>query len=181
MGLVFFYRLASLALATITAVIVLGLCVSSTTAFHKLLSDPELAGISATLTYANLGIAAGAMVIISLPAMLFVDFINDGRIGLPILIEIPWLCVLWIMFIATGLSTKHFTDGPGKLPSGVTCDDGSTDEARTLCHEWDPIQIISYITAGLLFLYTITLLGVSTSRAYGGKSMWGTSVKNSEL
>ncbi|KAI1787348.1 hypothetical protein LXA43DRAFT_1029677 [Ganoderma leucocontextum] len=175
-GLVYLYRLGSLTLATLAAVIVLGLCISSTSAFHQLL-DGVFGG--QTLTYANLGIASAAMAVLTLPIMMFVDFINDGRIGLPILIEIPWLCVLWIMFISTGVSTKHFAND-NTIP-GSTCDERVFDEAKKICHEWAPIEIVSWVTAGLLFLYSITLLGITITRAYAGKSMWGTSVKNSEI
>ena len=129
-GLLYIYRLGSLsefsspssprpcshmfplptALATITAVIVLGLCISSTTTFHQVVDagilDPQ------SLNYTNIGIASGAMVIVALPVMyvclrgpplmfishtscrIFVDFINEGQIGLPVLIEVPWLCML---------------------------------------------------------------------------------------
>lgn len=181
-GLVYFYRLGSLTLATITAVIVLGLCSSSTSAFHSVLG-----GVfnGQSLTYANLGIASGAMAIITLPIMIFVDFINDGRTGLPILIEVPWLCVLWVMFLATGISTKNFVHDNWTVPngSGATCDeiDSRFPDVRKICNEWTPIEIVSWISAGLLFLYSITLLIISVMRSYGGRSMWGTSVKNSEI
>ncbi|KAM5537445.1 hypothetical protein V8D89_008964 [Ganoderma adspersum] len=177
-GLVYIYRLGSLTLATITGVIVLGLAISTTSAVHSLLGG---AFEGQSLNYANLGIAAGAMVILTLPVMLFVDFINDGRIGLPIVIEVPWLCVLWVLFIATGVSTKNFAHKAN--PDAISCDSiGSQfEEVKKICNEWEPIEIVSWITAGLLFLYSVTLLIISVIRGYGGKSMWGTSVKNSEI
>ncbi|PIL26018.1 hypothetical protein GSI_11772 [Ganoderma sinense ZZ0214-1] len=180
-GLVFIYRLGSLTLAAITAVIVLGLSISTTRAVHQLLNG---AFDGESLNYANLGIASGAMAILTLPVMLFVDFINDGKTGLPIIIEVPWLCVLWVMFLATGISTKNFVHQVN--PNGVSCDEigrlGSQfDEFKKICDEWEPIEIVSWISAGLLFLYSVTLLIISILRAYGGKSMWGTSVKNSEI
>ncbi|KAM5537447.1 hypothetical protein V8D89_008966 [Ganoderma adspersum] len=179
-GLVYLYRLGSLTLATITGVIVLGLAVSTTSAFHQLLDDAQAQAFDEqSLNYANLGIAAGAMVILTLPVMLFVDFINDGRIGLPIAIEVPWLCVLWVMFVSTGISTKHFANA-NTIP-GSTCDERLYAEAQKICHEWAPLEIVSWITAGLLFLYSIALLGISIMRAYAGKSLWGTTVKNGEI
>lgn len=56
----------SIALAAITGVIVLGLAVSTTSAVHSLLGG---AFDGQSLNYANLGIAAGAMAILTLPVM----------------------------------------------------------------------------------------------------------------
>ena len=60
-------------MATLAAVIVLGLCASSTAALHRLADVVgAITGFdtkAGTLTYANLGIAAGAMSLITLPVM----------------------------------------------------------------------------------------------------------------
>ena len=110
------------------------------------------------------------------------------------------------MFLATGVSTKNFVHQVN--PQGVSCDDigrlgPQFDELKKICNEWEPIEIVSWISAGLrecspfrlfsfsmalkcgppqsVFLYSVTLLIISIMRGYGGKSMWGTSVKNSEI
>ncbi len=106
------------------------------------------------------------------------------------------------MFLATGISTKNFVHQAN--PSGVSCDNALFEEVTKICNEWEPIEIVSWISAGLgefsirqppspllldaepyvvhaVFLYSITLLGIAVAKSYGGNSMWGTSVKNSEI
>lgn len=57
--------------------------------------------------------------------------------------------VLWVMFIATGVSTKNFAHKAN--PDGVSCDvvGSPFEEVKKICNEWEPIEIVSWITAGL--------------------------------
>ncbi|PIL26019.1 hypothetical protein GSI_11773 [Ganoderma sinense ZZ0214-1] len=183
-GVVYLCRLGSLTLSTVTAVIVLGLCISTLKTYHRGVEDGD-PSFSQSLNYANIGIASGAMAIITLPMMLLVDFIKDGKLGLPIIIEVPWLLVLWVMFLATEISTKNF--GHNFNPDGVSCDEipdiiGSpAEEIVDVCKKWEPIEITSWITAGLVFFYSVTLIGVTIKKGNSGSSMWNTSVKNSKI
>lgn len=53
------------------------------------------------------------------------------------------------MFIATGVSTKNFAHKAN--PDGVSCDlvGSPFEEVKKICNEWEPIEIVSWITAGL--------------------------------
>ena len=55
--------------------------------------------------------------------------------------------VVWIMFVATGISTKTFAHN--NIPAGDTCEDTDTEQVKKICNEWEPIEIVSWITAGL--------------------------------
>ncbi|KAJ3734488.1 hypothetical protein DFJ43DRAFT_128509 [Lentinula guzmanii] len=158
-------RLVVLITCSVFAVIVLGLSAHLTS-----LSEESLGGY---FVFAAMAIAAAALTMITLPAMVAIDFVRRGAFTSMVLVELIWVFVLWVLWIAAaGLAAQEqqFVFGEGN-----SCNYVNTDLA-TACHEFSAIEAFSFLTWIVLMGYNITLLVYALIGANRGNKTWTSSV-----
>ncbi|KAI0354289.1 hypothetical protein OH77DRAFT_1521906 [Trametes cingulata] len=173
MNLLWLYRVFTLVLVCIVSLVVIALCAHTSTNLDKLLSAFELSG---SFPYTSLGIAVGAITIVSNALLIFLDFFFDNIFTSFIIFEISWSSILWILWISVGATTLS----EGKtIFKGESCSDFDVilPSAKNICDDIHPIAIVGFVNAALLFLYTAVLLFAAFTSS-GSSSPWTTSLKN---
>ncbi|KAM5537430.1 hypothetical protein V8D89_008949 [Ganoderma adspersum] len=122
--------------------------------------------------FAALAIAAGGLTMISLPIILIIDFLRRGAFTSWVLIELIWLSVIWVLWIATGAVAVNDTSA-----IFTTCD-FVADWANQLCRETQAIEAFSFLAWLTLMSYTITLLVVALICMSRGQSIWKATVRD---
>ncbi|KAI0759016.1 hypothetical protein C8Q74DRAFT_1372889 [Fomes fomentarius] len=181
MALFYVYRLASFVVAMFAAIVLLGFCSHSIAAMH------HAGAVSAT--YLNMGVAAAGASLISLPIILAVDFIGSGK-GIPTLLELPWVFILLILFVASGATT--YGNVSVLWTSGISCDqlkDASIDfggqygsvqigqDYVKICKDAHPIGIMAWTGAVILGVYTIVYVATTFLKSKNDSSAWSSSAK----
>ncbi|KAJ4472086.1 hypothetical protein J3R30DRAFT_1028009 [Lentinula aciculospora] len=163
-------RLIVLIATTVFAVIVLGISAHLTS-----LSEEFLGGY---FVFAAMAIAAAALTMITLPAMIGIDFIRRGAFTSMVLVELVWVFVLWVLWIsAAGLTAQEQQSVFGE---GNSCNYVNTDLA-TACHEFSAIEAFSFLAWIVLMGYNITLLVYAIIGANRGNKTWTSSVADGLL
>ncbi|KIK65681.1 hypothetical protein GYMLUDRAFT_70771 [Collybiopsis luxurians FD-317 M1] len=159
------YRLTVLVSTSIFAVIVLGLASNITAQTEEVLD--------AYFVFAAMAIAVSALTLLTLPAMIAIDFMRKGAFTSMVIVELGWFFILWVLWVsAAALSSQEdaFLFGVSAF-----CTFGDTD-ADAVCHQFTAIEAFSHLAWLALLGYIITLLTyaiISTSR--GGRP-WFSSV-----
>ncbi|KAI8990401.1 hypothetical protein BD414DRAFT_514185 [Trametes punicea] len=174
MNILWLYRAFTLVLTAIVALAVIGLCAHTSTNLDKILS---LIGVTGSFPYTTLGITVGAITMIANALLLFLDFFFDRIFTSMIVFEIPWLSILWILWISVGATT--LSQGK-KIFTGHPCSDFNVvlPSAKNICDDVHPIASLAFVNFALLFLYTATLLVVAFTSNSAYSSPWTTSLKN---
>ncbi|KAF9225383.1 hypothetical protein BS17DRAFT_794966 [Gyrodon lividus] len=167
MGVISGVRIAVLALSTIFSIVVLGL------AAHLIWLTIQYDNYY--LIFCALGIAAAVLSLVTLPVMLVTDFVRRGAFTSMIVVELVWLFILWVLWVATAgeavsASNYYFTYGC------IYTEDPLVNQA---CHEFQAVEAFAFLNFIILLLYTVFLLIsalVATSR---GNGIWLSSVKES--
>ncbi|KZV75117.1 hypothetical protein PENSPDRAFT_547321, partial [Peniophora sp. CONT] len=132
-----------------------------TLAFSVIVLGLSADALSITTTYEAsyfiwdaLAVAVSVITICSIVAMLVIDFLRRGAFTSLVIVEIGWLSVLWILWLATGAyaaDINQFVFGTS------SCSDYNTITSR-FCSEWAAVEAFSFLTWILLLAYTITLV-----------------------
>ncbi|KAI0830240.1 hypothetical protein BC628DRAFT_1292449, partial [Trametes gibbosa] len=125
-----------------------------------------------TLTFELLSIAVGAITLLTVPAMLVIDFLRTGAFTSMVLVELAWLSILWVLWIATG---ALIADQTGM--AFQTCDFPESALLSQACNETRAIEAFAFMAFIALFLYTATLLVVACVHQSRGAPIWKSSVK----
>ncbi|CDO68776.1 hypothetical protein BN946_scf184989.g42 [Trametes cinnabarina] len=59
--------------------------------------------------FAALNIAVGGLTMLTIPVMVAIDFVRTGAITSMVLVELVWLSILWVLWIATAAYTADQT------------------------------------------------------------------------
>lgn len=121
-------------------------------------------------TFAALGIATGGITMLSLPVMLIIDFLRKGAFTSLVVVELSWLAILWVLWLATAALTADQTSAVF-----ATCD-FIYPILNQLCHESQSIEAFSFLAWIALMAYTILLLIVALVNASRGAPMWKSTV-----
>ncbi|PIL26016.1 hypothetical protein GSI_11770 [Ganoderma sinense ZZ0214-1] len=174
MAWLYIYRVGSLVLATIFALVAFALSAQSKAAENHLVKSTTL------VVYSSMGIATGVLTLITMPIM----FLRGNVSGMPfsstVQIELLWTSVLWILWFVTG--GLAFSDPDVALfKKDPTCNQLSKfPDLVTMCKDWQPIAALSVVTAVVLLLYTLVLLFVAVQRAMYKQPIWNATVMESE-
>ncbi|EIW56449.1 uncharacterized protein TRAVEDRAFT_49273 [Trametes versicolor FP-101664 SS1] len=173
MNLLWLYRGFTFVLVSIISLVVIAFCAHTSTNLDKILAAFELEG---SFPYTNLGIAVGAITIVSKVLLLALDFFIDNTFTSFIIFEISWSSILWILWISVGATT--LSEG-NTIFKGHTCDDFDVvlPAAKNICDDIHPIAIIAFVNAFLLFLYTGVLFFAAFTTS-SSTPPWTTSLKN---
>ncbi|EKM60413.1 uncharacterized protein PHACADRAFT_85172 [Phanerochaete carnosa HHB-10118-sp] len=128
-------------------------------------------------SFAPLAVAAAVLTIITLPVMLIIDFFRRGAVTSMILVEIVWLRILWILWLAIGswIASQLRPDGSCGIyfaPNWLT----------TTCTEAQATAAFAFLTWIALLAYWIVLLIMALiSATKGSCRMWYTSIKGADF
>ncbi|EIW87105.1 hypothetical protein CONPUDRAFT_116163 [Coniophora puteana RWD-64-598 SS2] len=168
MGALGIVRIVTLSLSLLFSIIVLGLSA------HL---------ISLTLEYFNLyfvfcalGVATAVLTFFTIPVMLIVDTMRQGAFTSMVVVELPWLFVLWILWVATGALTANAD--VFYFPEGCIYINDITQQA---CQEFKAIEAFAFLNFILLMIYTIAILVCAIVSATRGNDVWLGSVKTMDL
>ncbi|KAG6861489.1 hypothetical protein C0995_015916 [Termitomyces sp. Mi166 len=160
----------------------------------------QLAGFS--FPFASMGIATSIIAILTLPVMhvfftlllsqflictfrLILDNLRKGAVTSMILVEIPWLGILWVLFLATAGNASQSAAATNEICAlrnfgPVSIHLGLNDP--TVCREYKAIQAVGHLTWLALFVYLLVLTTLSIKLANRGYNrVWYQSVKDTDF
>jgi len=164
------YRRFSVATTSLFAliVIILGALVTN-------FSDKFLGGF---FNYAALGIAAGLLTLLSLPAMLAVSIVRKGAFTSMIAFEIGWIWFLWILWVSVGGNSA------GSIAFIGSCGDYSIFGTAVVaaCNESTAITAFGFLSWVLLLFYN-SFLATLTFRQHlrGNTGIWTKDVTDTDF
>ncbi|KAI0632813.1 hypothetical protein C8Q77DRAFT_1158273 [Trametes polyzona] len=159
------FRIATLAFAILSAIVLLGVgahALAPTSTF------PEIP----TFAWAGLGVATAVFALLTLPAMLVIDFLRTGAFSSMIVVELAWFGFLGVLFLATGSSAAERA-----ADFWVTCN----TSAQSLCSENSAAAAFGFLGWLVLWAYSTTLLVLALIHANRGHYVWKTSVKEANF
>ncbi|KAG9050299.1 hypothetical protein FS837_006409 [Tulasnella sp. UAMH 9824] len=116
-----------------------------------------------------LGIATACLSLLFIGASLIIDRMRRGAITSLVMIELSWVGLLWVLWLATAAS---ITD----LGIFTTCGYYNS-EVESTCHQYQAAQAFSFLNWLMLFGWWVTLLSFSIRAASNGVSgVWRTPV-----
>jgi len=155
MSIMYMARVAVFALASLCGAILVGIG-ASIEQLHWLTGAPA---------FASVAIAVGALTLLTLPAMVIIDFfISSDFVTSWIIVEIAVSTLLWILFAsAAGTATT------GYCFLYIAPID--------ICSRSHATAAFGYFAAFILIVYSLVLLIRAYMASRRGASVWGTSVK----
>jgi len=126
---------------------------------------------SVALDFLGLAIASAVITIVTLPVLLIVDFIRDGAFTSMVVVELSWLFVLWVLWLATGADVAQQTS------NFFSSCDSIFPIFNQVCHEVQATEAFSFLIWILLMVYSIAILVISIIASTRGNSPWTSSVK----
>ncbi|KAF8654295.1 hypothetical protein AX16_003554 [Volvariella volvacea WC 439] len=161
-------RLVVMGTAVVFSVIVLGLSA------HVLATTNKYLG--GYFTFSAMSLATALLTLLTVPVMIYIDMIRKGAFTSMIIVELGWLGVLWVLWLASGGLAAEATGLA--WPTGCGYSDQTVD---TLCREFPAITAFDFLTWILLFGYTVTLLVLSILAAGRGNSVWYQGVSEADF
>ncbi|KIO06878.1 hypothetical protein M404DRAFT_416562 [Pisolithus tinctorius Marx 270] len=167
MGVFHIARIIVLALLVVFSLIVVGL------SGHLISLTEEYYAFY--FVFCALGIATAVLTIFTVPVMLVVDVVRRGAFTSMIIVELVWLSVLWVFWVAT--AAEAVSAGNISFPSGCVYEKYAT--VNGACREIQAVEAFSFLAFFVLLGYTIVLLVFTCIAASRGNSLWLKSVKDS--
>ncbi|KAI6136266.1 hypothetical protein F5141DRAFT_19208 [Pisolithus sp. B1] len=187
MGVFYITRVIALVLSVVFSLIVVGLSahlISLTEEYYALY-----------FVFCALGIATAGLTISTVPVMyipsmspsrgsmltsffflrLIIDVIRRGAFTSMVVVELVWLFVLWVLWVAT--AGEAVSAGNYYFPSGCVYDKYPT--VNEACREIQAVEAFSFLAFFVLLGYTSVLLVFTCIAAARGNSLWLRSVKES--
>ncbi|KAH7921086.1 hypothetical protein BV22DRAFT_980762, partial [Leucogyrophana mollusca] len=151
------------ALATLFAIVVLGISAH----IEYLVSGYQ----SVYLSFAAIGLAAGAVTALSLPLFLVLARRKTKVFTSMIVFEIVWGFLLWLLWVATAgdsAAAKAYY-----FPEGCIYRSQITNQ---ICYEFTVVEGFSFVIFFAVFIYYDTLVLYSIINAIRGKGVWTSTV-----
>ncbi|KAG8219450.1 hypothetical protein J3R82DRAFT_377 [Butyriboletus roseoflavus] len=127
-----------------------------------------------TDVFCVLGVAVAAISLMTLPVMLVVDILRRGAFTSMIAVELGWLSILWILWVAVAGETAYQV---GAITS-LGCTYVNTI-VNGMCQEVQAIEAFAFLNFIIILLYTGFLFVMTMVAASRGQSVWLSSVKDS--
>jgi len=162
-------RIVVLCTSIVFAVIALGLSAHLTSLIKAL--DGQ------TVPFTALALATACLTILTLPIMLVMEFVREGSFTSMVSVELIWIGILWIMWLALG--ADGVDSARPVFPHG--CVELFFEELDLICHESMSIVAFSFLNFILLFGYSATLLVFAIIGAGRGQTVWTSSVKRANF
>jgi len=123
--------------------------------------------------FSVLSIVTALLHLLSVPALLIIDRTRSGAFTSMVVVELGWLFVLWILWIATGADAAN----ANALTFNGNCNLYAGDDA-TACNEMQAIEALGFINWLILFGYSVVVLVFAIKAASDGRPAWTVSVKD---
>ncbi|KAK7471059.1 hypothetical protein VKT23_002474 [Stygiomarasmius scandens] len=125
------------------------------------------------VAFEGLGVASAVLTILTVPVMIIVDFVRRGAFTSMVVVELVWLGILWVLWLATGAKTVD--DFNILYPVG--CDTLSEFTRSTTlisaCREMQAVTAFSFLSWAVLMIYWVTLLIASiVALSRGNSRVW---------
>ncbi|KAF8839297.1 hypothetical protein BDN67DRAFT_781701 [Paxillus ammoniavirescens] len=169
MAIIPLLRTTVFSLATVSALVVLGIC-----AHIQWLISPLRNPIF--LSFSAFGIAAASVTVVSLPLMLFLGTRRRGVFTSMIVFEIVWCLVLWVLWVATAGDTA--ADRAYYFPEGCIFQDSPT--TNQICIEFTVVEAFAFLNFLCVFVYYDVVFLYAIINAIRGKPIWTASVKEAD-
>jgi len=158
------------------AVIVLGLDANLVNKFSGSYSY-DLFGVQYNVSYsaptfAKLGVATSVITIASIVSMLVIDILRRGAPTSFIAVELGWLALLWVLWLATAADTASW--GTCSVTSGP---------AGSYCSQFQAAEAFSFLSWILIKAYWVLLLAFTLFAAVHRRqsNIWFTSVSDADF
>jgi len=122
--------------------------------------------------FAALTIATAGLHILSLPVLLIIGRTRNGAFTSMVVVELSWLFVIWVMWIATGADAAN----ANSLTFNGNCNLYRGNYA-TACNEIQAIEAIGFINWLILLGYSVVVLVFAIKAASDGRPAWTVSVR----
>ncbi|KAK0242260.1 hypothetical protein EDD85DRAFT_810606 [Armillaria nabsnona] len=129
-------------------------------------------------TFAAMSIATASLTLLTLPVMIAIDFTRKGAFTSMVVVELSWLGVLWVLWLASAALTADtnantFVSGCGYI---------SIDVIDQACKEFNAVQAFGFLNWLILLGYTITLIVFAIVAANRGNSgVWTSSTTTTDF
>jgi len=164
-------RLVVLTISVAFSVVVLGLSAD--------LIETTLSFLGAYFYFTPLAITSAAITTLTAPVLLICDAKRKGAFTSMIVVELPWLSVLWVLWLAT--AAEAVVANQFMYPEGCALADGLGPPASTTCHEFVAVEAFAFIVWIILMGYCLLLLIFSIIGASRGHKVWTSSVKETNF
>ncbi|KAI9058799.1 hypothetical protein FKP32DRAFT_1614607 [Trametes sanguinea] len=158
-----YVRLITLGVSVLCGIIVLSLASHLTSLSIKYFED--------YYNFAVLSIAVGGLTMLTVPVMILIDFLRTGALTSMVLVELVWLSILWVLWIAAAALTADQTS------AAFSSCDFVYPILNQVCNETRAIEAFAFLAWIDLMAYTIILLVVALVNGTRGAPMWTTSIK----
>ncbi|KAI0092448.1 hypothetical protein BDY19DRAFT_484327 [Irpex rosettiformis] len=126
-------------------------------------------------TYDAFALAVSLLSLLTIPAMFVIDLLRRGAFTSLILVELIWLGILWVLWLASAADSASATSGADCnlndfffIPSWFS----------TVCNETKAVTAFGWLTWAALTGYLVDLLVVSINAHNSGKPIWKSSVRD---
>ncbi|KIP09205.1 hypothetical protein PHLGIDRAFT_68017, partial [Phlebiopsis gigantea 11061_1 CR5-6] len=133
--------------------------------------------LDAYYAYAALAVAVSVLTLITVPAMLIIDIMRRGAFTSMILVELVWLGLLWVLWLASAADSANNLSGFGSTCHSEFFPDWWTQG----CSETQAIVAFSFLNWIGLTGYLVSLLTLSIVAAQKGAPVWKSSVKEASF
>ncbi|KAH7922856.1 hypothetical protein BV22DRAFT_1016507 [Leucogyrophana mollusca] len=128
------------------------------------------------LTFAALGVATSVLTMVSLIGIFVIDFLHQGAFTSMVLVELVWLFILWVLWVATAGETA--ADNNLYFPYGCIYD---ACKLFLACHEFGAVEAFAFLNFIILLIYTVVILVFAIIATSRGNNVWFTSVKEANF
>ncbi|KAI0673108.1 hypothetical protein C8Q78DRAFT_700152 [Trametes maxima] len=123
------------------------------------------------LNFEALSVAVGGLTMITLPIMIVIDFLRTGAVTSLVVVELVWLSILWVLWLAAGALIANQTGD-----AFASCDFVSTILSQA-CNETHALEGFAFLGWLDLMIYTIILLIVALVNNARNTPIWTSSIK----
>jgi len=126
--------------------------------------------------FSVLGMATSLLTILTIPIMLIVDVMRRGAFTSMIVVELVWLFILWVLWVATGgeaAYTFNFYFPDGCIYANIY------PTINAYCNEVQAVEAFAFLNFLIFLIYTVLLLVFSIIASSRGQNVWMSSVKES--
>ncbi|KAI0046965.1 hypothetical protein FA95DRAFT_1291395 [Auriscalpium vulgare] len=166
MGYLSLARLITFGTSLLFSIIVLGIAADVISTEEKYLDEYS--------NFAALAVATAVLTLATVGPMLIIDILRRGAFSSWIVVELGWLSILWVLWLATGADAAN-TDGNTFI--GSSCNFENSIVSR-VCNEFKAIEAFSFLTWIILMAYTVLLLVLAIRGQNAGHSVWKSSVRD---
>ncbi|KAI0651178.1 hypothetical protein C8Q79DRAFT_16869 [Trametes meyenii] len=118
-----------------------------------------------------LSVAVGGLTMITVPIMIVIDFIRTGAVTSLVVVELVWLSILWVLWIAAAALTVNQTGD-----AFASCDFVSSVLSQA-CNETHALEGFAFLAWIDLMIYTVILVVVALVNGARGAPIWTSSIK----